>query len=192
MPIRVDLTRSYARSRCLVAKLDVNFPLPSTSRNKLTFPFRSRINIADADMLGGAEWENPSEKDTTERKKNYLGLRKNMGHSSELVLAPIILLPLHSFTLLSRRVKSARGCGSSLRGQASCSNVNCTSGENVLGFIEFSCFVFQWHIFFALLCMKEKKRNKCMCFVYQNVWSVWTDPAACYLMRKIYLYGIYL
>lgn len=39
-----------------VAKLDVNFPLPSTtSRNKLTFPFRSRINIADADMLGGEE-----------------------------------------------------------------------------------------------------------------------------------------
>lgn len=30
----------------------------------------------------------------------YLGLRKNMGHSSELILAPIILLPLHSFTLL--------------------------------------------------------------------------------------------
>lgn len=49
-------TWSFAISRCFVAKLDVNFPLPSTtSRNKLTFPFRSRINIADADMLGGEE-----------------------------------------------------------------------------------------------------------------------------------------
>lgn len=83
----------FTRGRCSVARrLDVNFPLPSTtSRHKLTFPFRSRMNIADADMLGGEEWENPSE----EEKKNY------MGHSSELILAPIILSFLSTPSLSS-------------------------------------------------------------------------------------------
>lgn len=135
VPFRAILTRAFARGRCFVASLDVNFPLPSTtSRNKLTFPFRSKINIADADMLGGEEWENPSEEETRGRKKNYPGLRKNMGHSSELILAPIILLPsLHSFTLLSCRVRSARDHGSQSKSQASCSHVHTTSG----GFVGF-------------------------------------------------------
>lgn len=53
-----------------------------------------------------------------EREKNDLGLRRNVGHWSELILTPIILLPLHSFTLLSRRVKSARGCWSSSNGSS--------------------------------------------------------------------------
>lgn len=62
--------------------------------------------------------ENPSEEARERERKKYLGLRKNMGHSSELILAPIILLPLHSFTLLSRRVKSASGCGSPPKGSS--------------------------------------------------------------------------
>lgn len=41
-----------SRSRCFAArKMSTFLPAATTSRLKLTFPFRSRIKIADADML---------------------------------------------------------------------------------------------------------------------------------------------